>query len=167
MSADVAALVGVLCEEKELARELVEALQGDQRRVLEQDIAGLEESNRRKEELVLRFQMLEQARRDAGARLATRLGIVPEEMRVSVLCERLGPEAESLQDATENLRAVVGSLKELLDVGRGFLEQSILGIRGLLTLIQSLRAPSPQTYDSTGRYAPPDAASPVAVRREA
>ena len=166
MNQDLATLVSVLHQEKDLARALVEVLQADQRRVLEQDIAGLEKSNAQKEHLVLRFQMLEQARREASLRLATGVGIPPQELRVSVLCERLGPEGSALLDAAENLRAVIGSLDELVKVGRGFLEQSILGIRGLLGLLQSLRTPSPQTYDSTGRYAPQQSAAPVAVRRE-
>ncbi len=167
MSPDVVALVDVLREETKLARELVEALQEDQRRILDQDIQGLEESNRGKESMVLRFQSLEQGRREAIGRLAQRLEVAPEEARVSVLSQRLGSEGTALQDAAESLRAVLGSLKELVEVGRGFLEQSILGIRGLLSLIQSLRGPAVQTYDATGRFAGAGGSASVVVRKEA
>jgi flagellar biosynthesis/type III secretory pathway chaperone len=160
-------LVDVLREETKLARELVESLQADQRRILEQDIVGLEESNRGKETMVLRLEGLERGRREATSRLAGRLGLAPEEAKVSTLCGRLGPEGEELQEAAESLRAVLGSLKELVEVGRGFLEQSVLGIRGLLSLIQSLRTPAIQAYDATGRFATPETQDAVAVRREA
>jgi flagellar biosynthesis/type III secretory pathway chaperone len=166
VSADIAALVDVLREETKLARELVETLQEDQRRILEQDIPGLEQSNGGKETLVIRFESLEQARRDATGQLAARLGLSPEEASLSVLCERLGPEARHLQEAAESLRAVIGSLKELVEIGRGFLEQSIVGIRGLLSLIQSLRTPATHTYDARGRSAAPESSASVVVRRE-
>jgi len=62
---------------------------------------------------------------------------------------------------------VLAGLRELVAVGRGFLEQSIVGIRGLLALIQSLRAPeAAHTYDGSGRIAAAQSAPPVAVRRE-
>jgi flagellar biosynthesis/type III secretory pathway chaperone len=167
VSPDVAALVEVLREETKLARELVEALQEDQRRILDQDIGGLEESNRGKEAMVLRFESLERGRREATVRLAQRLGINPDEARLSTLFHRLGPEGTPLQEAAESLRAVLGSLKELVEVSRGFLEQSVLGIRGLLSLIQSLRAPAVQTYDASGRFAGPESSDAVVVRKEA
>jgi flagellar biosynthesis/type III secretory pathway chaperone len=163
---DVAALVNVLVEETKLARELVETLQEDQRRILDQDISGLEESNGGKETLVLRFESLEQARSEATLQLASRLGLNPQEASLSRLLERLGPEGEELRDAAERLRALIGSLKELVEVGRGFLEQSILGIRGLLSLIQSLRTPATQTYDASGHLAVPENPASVVVRRE-
>ena len=163
----VAELIEVLDQETGLARGLVETLQADQRRIIDQDVDGLEKSNREKEMMVLRFDALEQARLELTRRIAEQLGVPSDQARVSVFCERLGPEGQPLAQAAENLRAVIGSLKELVSVGRGFLEQSILGIRGLLSLIQSLRTPGPQTYDETGRLAVAESSAPVSVRREA
>lgn len=162
----VSELVSVLEAESALIKELVEILQGDQTRIIKQDIEGLENSNRHKEERVLRFQALEESRLGLTGRLGEALGLLPDDMRVSTICPRLGPEGKELEQAAEKLRALVGSFNELVAISRGFLEQSILGIRGLLCLIQTLRTPEPQTYDASGRFeplAPPDA---MAVRRE-
>jgi flagellar biosynthesis/type III secretory pathway chaperone len=166
MRDEVTRLVTVLEEQTTLARELVAVLQADQRRIIEQDVAGLEASNRDKETVVVRFQALERTRRETAARLSVVLGLEPDEARVSALCQRLGPEGAELEAQAERLRAVLASLQELVAIGTGFLEQSILGIRGLLALIQSLRTPGPQTYDALGRL---DVANPqaVALRREA
>ena len=166
MRALVSELVAVLEQESELIKELVEILQADQKRIIKQDIEGLEDSNRTKEGRVLRFQALEESRLALTRRLGEALGLGPDEMRVSIICPRLGPEAQDLERAAEKLRALVGSLNELVAVGRGFLEQSILGIRGLLCLIQSLRTPEPQTYDASGRFQPVAAPDAMAVRRE-
>ncbi len=166
MSPGVLELTAALDEETRLARELVEVLQQDQKRVVERDVEGLEKSNREKEELVLRLHGVETTRRELVATLAARLGLDPQHARVAAICERLGSEGAPLETAAQNLRAVLSSLQELVAVGRGFLEQSILGIRSLLSLIQSLRTPEPQTYDASGRFERRDDADAIAVRRE-
>ncbi len=166
MRALVSELVAVLEQESELVKELVEILQADQKRIIKQDIEGLEDSNRSKEGRVLRFQALEESRLALTQRLGEALGLSADEMRVSIICPRLGAEGRALEQAAEKLRALVGSLNELVAVSRGFLEQSILGIRGLLCLIQSLRTPEPQTYDATGRFQPIAVPDATAVRRE-
>jgi flagellar biosynthesis/type III secretory pathway chaperone len=163
-----AALVAVLEEQTRLSRELVEILQADQQRILRQEIAALEASSAAKEALALRMHAAEQTRRRATEALARELGL-PDgpDTRVSALVARLGAEGGALERAADNLRAVVGSLRELVALSRGFLEQSILGIRGLLQLLHSLRAPQPPTYDALGRMAQQSDPGAVALRREA
>ena len=133
------ALVSALEEQTRLARELVEILQADQQRILRQEIAALEASSTAKELLALRMHAAEQTRRGATAALARELGLAEgADTRVALLVSRLGPDGNALERAAENLRAVVGSLRELIAVSRGFLEQSIVGIRGLLQLLQGV-----------------------------
>jgi len=160
------ALVRVLGEETELVRSLVGILQIDQKRIIEHDIEALERSNTEKEELVLRLQGAEAARRQLTERLGTSLGLAPEDHRVSCMCPLLGEHGAELERAAGTLRAVVGSLAELVALSRGFLEQSILGIRSVLALLLTLRTPEPATYDANGRFAAPRDQQPVSVRRE-
>lgn len=166
MSATAQELVDVLDQETALVAELVEALQQDQQRILKQDIEGLEASNLRKEACVVRFQALEQVRQRLTERIGAELGLPADEVRVSRISPLLGPEGPRLDDAADKLRAVVASLGELVAVSCGFLEQSILGIRGLLSLIHSLRTPEPGTYNASGRFEQPANPSAFAVRRE-
>ena len=166
MRPDLTSLVEVIREETGLARSLVEALQEDQRRIQAADVEGLEKSNGEKETLVVRFERLEQTRSEAILRLATELGLPEDQISVSALCDRLGTESEELRESADRLRAVIGSLKELVEIGRGFLEQSILGIRNLLSLIQSMRTPESPSYDASGRFAPARSGAGAVVRRE-
>ncbi|MFQ5513751.1 MAG: flagellar protein FlgN [Myxococcota bacterium] len=166
MSPSIQPLIAVLDQETSLLKELVELLQGDQQRIIRQDVEALEESNRHKEAVVLRFQKLERSRLSLTQELGVALGLASEDMRISRICPLLGPQGRELQAAAEKLRALVGSFQELVVIGRGFLEQSIVGIRGLLALIQSLRTPQPQTYGATGRFEPTGESQAVAVRRE-
>lgn len=167
MKPELAKLVQILDDETALCLDLVGELQADQTRVLQQDVAGLEASTARKEQMVLRLQLLEQSRRPTSEKLGHNLELVPAEVCVSALCERLGSDGIELEQAAERLRAVLAGLRELVAVGRGFLEQSIVGIRGLLALIQSLRAPeSAHTYDPSGRIATVESTPAIAVRRE-
>jgi len=159
-------LIAVLLREARLASELVEALQADQQRIVKHDIEGLEASNRAKEELVLTFQVLEQNRLELTARLGDELGIPADEVRVSRICPLLGAEGVPLRNAAERLRALIASLGDLIALSRGFVEQSVLGVRTLLGLIQSLRTPEPSTYDFAGRIQPGTDPGALAVRRE-
>lgn len=167
MKASVLELIDTLEQETSLVKELVLALQEDQQRIIKQDVEGLEASNLHKEERVVRFQALENVRQGLTARIGQRLGLQPEEVRVSRISPLLGEQATGLEEAADKLRAVVASLGELVAVSRGFLEQSILGIRGLLSLIQSMRTPEPGTYNAAGRYEQTASPGALTVRREA
>jgi flagellar biosynthesis/type III secretory pathway chaperone len=166
MSPALDELITVLERESDLLKELVQLLQDDQERLIKHDVAALEGSNRRKEEVVLRFQSLEGSRLGLTQQLGTSLGLTTEELRISKICAQLGPEGKDLENAAQKLRALVGSLQELVAVSRGFLEQSILGIRSLLALIQSLQTPDPQTYGSTGQFERSSEPEAMTVRRE-
>ncbi len=166
MRASVVELIDILEQETSLVKELVVALQEDQQRIIKQDVEGLEASNLHKEKRVVRFQALEQVRSGLTERIGQRLGLQPEELRVSRISPLLGDDREGLDEAADKLRAVVASLGELVAVSRGFIEQSILGIRGLLSLIQSMRTPDPGTYNSTGRYEHSASPGALTVRRQ-
>jgi flagellar biosynthesis/type III secretory pathway chaperone len=166
MSSAIQSLRDVLAQQTELLKELVELLQLDQRSIVAHDVAALESSNQRKEELVLRLHAAERQRQELCRSAATALGLRPEQVTVAKLCAALGAEGRSLDEAAQKLRAVVGCLRELVRVSHGFLEQSILGIRGLLALIGSLNARGAGTYDASGRMALDPHAPPVALRQE-
>lgn len=166
MTPPISELVAVLDREGSLIKELIDVLQRDQKRIIQQDVDALEESNRSKEALVLRFQVLEDSRAVLTQQLGAQLGLAADDVRVSKICPLLGPQGQALQDAAAKLRALIESLQELLAIGRGFLEQSILGIRGLLGLIQSLRTGEPQTYDAAGRFQPLAEPEAMTIRRE-
>jgi flagellar biosynthesis/type III secretory pathway chaperone len=166
VSAQARELVEVLDRETELVKQLVEILQEDQQRIIRHDVAGLERANLLKEERVLQFQSLEHLRARLVEGLGRELGLSPDEARVSRICPLLGAEGAALRASADRLRALVAGLGELIAVSRGFLEQSILGVRSLLSLIHSLRTPEPGTYDARGRMvAAPDPGA-VSLRRE-
>ena len=50
-------------------------------------------------------------------------------MRVSRICPLLGAEGVPLRSAAERLRALIASLNDLIALSRGFVEQSVLGVR--------------------------------------
>ena len=160
-------LTGVLDDEIAVLGQLLDVLQADQERIVRHDVEGLEASNRSKEGIVLRFQALEQMRGQLTLQIGRELGIPPDEVRVSRIAPLLGGDGARLRDSAAKLRALVTSLGELISVSRGFLEQSIMGVRSLLSLIQSLRAPEPAGYDALGRHSERPDPGALAVRREA
>ena len=166
MSSAIQSLREVLAQQTELLKELVELLQHDQRSIVAHDVTALEASNQKKEALVLRLHSAERQRQALCRSAATALGLRPEQVTVSKLSAALGAEGRALEESAQKLRAVVGGLRELVRVSHGFLEQSILGIRGLLALIGTLSARGAGTYDASGRMALETTAPPVALRQE-
>ena len=166
MRASIVELIDVLEQETLLVKQLVLALQEDQERIIKQDVEGLEGSNHHKEESVVRFQALEQVRQSLTGRIGQRLGLQPDELSVSRISPLLGENGVGLEEAADKLRAVVAGLGELVAVSRGFLEQSILGIRDLLSLIQSMRTPDPGTYNAAGRFEQSTRTEAMTVRKE-
>ena len=59
-----------------------------------------------------------------------------------------------------------GGTAYLTDAGMCGPEESVLGVRTLLGLIQSLRTPEPSTYDFAGRIQPGADPGALALRRE-
>jgi len=160
-------IVALLAEQTDLARQLVQALQDDKPRIIQHDTEALEKSNLQKEELMVRLHATERRRQDACIRLAQQLGLNAEDAVVSKLCHHLGSDGAPLAEAADRLRAVVASLRDLVAISHGFLEQSILGIRGLISLIASFRAQETGTYDASGRIAADATSEAVALRQEA
>ncbi len=166
MRASIVELIDVLEQETLLVKQLVLALQEDQERIIKHDVEGLEGSNRHKEERVVRFQALEQVRQSLTGQIGQRLGLQTDELRVAQISPLLGENGVGLEEAADKLRAVVAGLGELVAVSRGFLEQSILGIRDLLSLIQSMRTPDPGTYNAAGRFEQSTRTEAMTVRKE-
>lgn len=167
MTTTTAQLCDVIDSQSEMLVELVAMLQADQQRIIDHDIDGLEQSNRSKEQHVLLFQSVEQKRQGLVEQIGRELGLPAEQVRVSQVAPMLGGDGARLEAAAERLRAIVASLGELIAVSRGFVEQSVLGMRSMIQLIESLRSPDPGGYDASGRLLQTRESAPVAVRREA
>ena len=165
MSAPLEQLVRLLDEQTDLARKLVEALQADQQLIIRHDVTALEHSNRHKEELVMRLHSTERRRQDSALCLCRDLGLTGE-ATVARLREHLGAEGQALSDAADRLRAVVAGLRELVAVSHGCLEQSILGIRGLIGLIAAVRAQESGTYNAAGCIASGTQPPSLALRQQ-
>jgi len=166
MTSQLRPIVALLDQQTELAKSLVEQLQQDHQLIIAHDTEALEQSNRRKEELVVRLHAAERQRQEHCLLLARELGISAEEAVVSRLSQHLGRDGTLLIEAADRLRAVVTSLRELVAVSHGFLEQSIVGIRGLISLIATFRAREQGTYDASGRLAAGTTNEAVALRQE-
>ena len=69
---------------------------------------------------MVRFQALEQVRLSLTERIGQRLGLQPDELRVSRISPLLGENGVGLEEAADKLRAVVAGLGELVAVSRAF-----------------------------------------------
>ncbi len=157
-------LMRVLQAEEKLYLELRALLQREQACITELDAAGLEEAVRAKETLAGEARLLEESRLEVVSALAASFGWRDARPTLSQLCDRLGEAGAGLREAHSRLVALVGAVRELLDVNAAFAGRSLDQVHATLELLGRL-VPAQATYGPGG---PREASGPGRlVRRSA
>ena len=78
---------------------------------------------------------------------------MPEDARLSEVCDYLGVEHEALRATHNRLIIVVSVVKELLDANRGLVGQSLAEVRATVDLLGGL-LPDRGLYDRDGKSRP-------------
>lgn len=143
-------LCDLLGKEYDLYKPLLLLLQKERGIVVDCSAADLIQTNKEKENLVLKIRILEQSRQAIIEELADRIGLSPNAVTLSTLEERLKePFAGRLRALRSNLSAILQSIREVNEENRVFLQHSADFIKGSLALIRYLTVSSP-TYMASG-----------------
>ena len=147
MVTDLSDLLG---KEYALYQSLLSLLQKERRIVVDCSATDLIQTNKEKENLVLKIRILEQSRQAIIEELAERMGLSSDELTLSTLEERLKePFAGRLRTLRSKLSAVLQSIREANEENRVFLQHSVDFVKGSLALIRYLTVSSP-TYVASG-----------------
>ncbi|MFQ5416758.1 MAG: flagellar protein FlgN [Myxococcota bacterium] len=117
-------------------------LQREHACLVELDAEGLEEIVRAKEVLAEEGALLEESRIEVGAELAAKLEL-PGRPTLSQICDRLGDEAADLRAAHARLVAVVGAVRELVELNTAFTGNALTRVDATLELLGRLRPDHP------------------------
>lgn len=144
----LASLLQTLQAEEILYVELRSLLERERNHMLQLDGAGLEEVAREKEALAAEARFLEEGRVELAARLAAELGLEEQRTTLARLCDALGPAGAELGEARSRLTALLGAVRELLDLNADFAGECLGQVRATLQLLGRLAPPRP-TYGPT------------------
>lgn len=99
------------------------------------DAVRLEAVTRRKAELIDEGRVLESGRKAVVAQLAAELALPVEGLRLSVLCERMGPGHGALRRAHNQLVVLLSVVRELMKANRSVAGQSLSEVRSTLDVL--------------------------------
>ena len=130
-------------------RSLLSLLQKERRIVVDCSVEELIQTNKEKENLVLKLRILEQSREAILEKLAGGMGLSGGELTLSKLEHRLKePFASQLRTLRTKLSAVLCSIREMNEENRVFLQHSADFVRESLALIRYLTVSSPKYMPS-------------------
>lgn len=134
----VSRLVEVLESEAKLYVEMRTVLQQELDSIAKLDVTELEEAVRAKETLVVEARLLEEGRQALAKEVAGDLSVDDEDPTLSRLGEALGARGGSLREAQARLAALVGAVRELLDINTAFAGESLAQVQATLSLLGRL-----------------------------
>ena len=143
-------LSDLLRREFDVYQSLLSLLQKERRIVVDCSVEDLIQTNKEKENLVLKIRILEESREAMLEKIAEKMGLAMDEVTLSRLEEKLKePFASQLRSLRSKLSAILQSIREVNEENRVFLQHSVDFVKGSLALIRYLTVSSPK-YMATG-----------------
>lgn len=124
--------------EADLYERMRDLLQQEREVLLGLDSERLELLTRSKAELADEGRVIEAGRQAVVAQLASELGLRSEGLRLSQLCDRLGPQYAGLRAAHNRLVVLVGVVRELLNANHALAGQSLAEVRATVEALGGL-----------------------------
>jgi flagellar biosynthesis/type III secretory pathway chaperone len=142
-------LSDLLGKELDIYRSLLSLLQRERSILVECSLGDLVQTNKEKENLVLKVRILEQSRQAILQELADRMGLSPDGLTLSALEDQLRePFVSQFRTLRSSLSSVLESIREVNEGNRTFLQHSVDFVKGSLALIRYLTASSPRYMPS-------------------
>lgn len=144
-------LVGILDNEIEQYRTLIDTLVDQRRYFTNGDIASFEEINKRQGTLVLKIKTLEEARKSIISQFAHCLNIPKEEVTLAKLSPLINkPYDECLSVLSEDIITIIGDLESIRESNAYFIKHSLHYVSGVLRIFASSHSPSVK-YSNNGQ----------------
>lgn len=144
-------LIKILSEEKELLIKMLDILKAEKQILINEDIKGLEEINKKKEELKSKIEEAEKIRIKECKGMKLKDMLMAFEGKEREELERLGKEIEDL----------VYNIQNINEINQQLIKQSLNYIK---TVLQLLSQPKVKIYNPTGRLNENNASSGVIDR---
>lgn len=144
-------LLAVLEKEIETYRELLTAVSGERSMLTRPLAASLQQSNARKETIVLKARMIEEARAGIVKKIARQLNFDEEKINFAILSQFLEEDQRrALQDRRETLANLAGQVGRVNEENRSLIDASLQHVNNSLDFLARLMSPG-SVYQRDGR----------------
>ena len=146
-----ASLLSVLKKEVEVYRELERAVENERGVLGKPSLEGLLESNARKETCLLKTKMLEEVRSKVIGRIARRLGLDEEGLRLTTLLPHAGEaEQRDLRACRKTLQAILSRIAAANGRNKAAIDASLYCVRNSIGFMNGILSCGP-TYLGSGK----------------
>ncbi len=150
LRADFSGLLSVMKKEIQVYQELLDLMSREKLVLLKPTLERIQESNTRKETLILKSKMLEEARTHSIRKLGEVLGLDQNGLTISTLVHHADRKTgQDLRNYQTTLQSIVNKIVELNDANRSLIDASLLSITGLIGFINQMMNAGP-TYQENG-----------------
>lgn len=136
MTDSVEELIALLTEKGCVLQEMLAILEEEQRCIVALDVANLEASGEKKEEVIARMRELNDRCRRVVERAGAECGVSGEVSLTPIIARLDTPAGERLADLQGRLLSIYGSMDQLLATNRGLIEGSIQNMENSLAFFQ-------------------------------
>ena len=146
-----ASLLAVLEKEIEICRELLTAVSGERSILTRPSVASLQQSNARKETLVLKTRMIEEARTGIVKKIARQLNLDEEKINFTILAQFLKEDQRlALQDRRKTLATLAGQVGRINEENRNLIDASLQHLKNSVDFLAGLMSTDP-VYHRNGQ----------------
>jgi hypothetical protein len=154
-------LIGVLKKELAIYQELNDFIIGEKKVFIKPSLTELNESNARKENIILKARMLEEARTNILKKIARNLELKVDEIKLATLARYAKIEQrQEIEEIRRKMTLISGEIKTLNEMNKDLVDSSLANVKGSIDFISSLMSQGPvylesgkiKSFQSNGKF---------------
>ena len=147
--ANFASLIAVLKKELAIYQELKDFIVGEKKILIKPSLTELNENNARKENIILKARMLEEARINILKKIARNLELKVDEIKLATLASYAAIEQrQEIEEIRKKMVVISGDIKTLNEMNKDLVGSSLNNVKGSLDFISSLMSQGPVYLES-------------------
>jgi hypothetical protein len=142
-------LIDVLKKELAIYRELKSFIISEKKLLAKPSLTELNESNTRKENIILKARMLEEVRTNILKKIARNLDLNADDIKLSTLASyAVIEQRQEIEDVRKQLALILGEIKTLNERNNDLVGSSLANVKGSLDFISMIMSQGPVYLES-------------------
>ena len=154
-------LVDILKKELAIYQELKDFIVGEEKIFIKPSLTELNEGNARKENIILKARMLEEARTNILKKIARNLELKVDEIKLATLASyAVIEQRQEIEEIRKKMALISGEIRMLNEMNKDLVGSSLNNVKGSLDFISSLMPQGPvylesgkiKSFQSNGKF---------------